>query len=71
MSLFAPTIKNGDLGLTKSDFGVIFAWGMAGALAGKLLTGMVADRLGGRKVFVLALVLTTAMAAAFVSNDAH
>ena len=65
VSLFATTIKKGDLGLTTSDFGVIFAWGMAGALAGKLLTGMVADRLGGRNVFVLALVLTTATAAAF------
>ena len=65
VSLFATTIKKGDLGLTTSDFGVIFAWGMAGALAGKLLTGMVADRLGGRSVFVLALVLTTMTAAAF------
>jgi sugar phosphate permease len=65
LPLFATTIKNGDLGLTTSDFGVIFAWGMAGALVGKLLTGMVADRLGGRNVFVLALVLTIATAVAF------
>ena len=64
VSLYAPAMKK-ELGLTDGDFGVIFAWGNGGAMAGKLLTGMVADQLGGRKVFILALIVTTAATVAF------
>ncbi|MBI2386551.1 MAG: MFS transporter [Elusimicrobia bacterium] len=53
------------LGLTKTMFGAILGWGTAGMVTGKLLSGAVADRLGGRAVFLLALSVTTAAAFAF------
>lgn len=53
------------LGLTKTMFGAILGWGTAGMVTGKLLSGAIADRLGGRKVFLLALSVTTAAAFAF------
>lgn len=53
------------LGLTKTMFGAILGWGTAGMVTGKLLSGAIADRLGGRKVFLLALSITTAAAFAF------
>jgi sugar phosphate permease len=64
VSLLAPAIKK-DVGLTTGDFGTIYAWGNGGALGGKLLTGMIADRFGGRRVFLLALGFTTAATVAF------
>ncbi|MBP87349.1 MAG: MFS transporter [Planctomycetaceae bacterium] len=64
VSLLAPAMKE-EIGLTTSDFGTIYAWGNGGALGGKLLTGMLADRFGGRRVFLLALGLTTAATVAF------
>ena len=53
------------LGLTKAMFGAILGWGTAGMVTGKLLSGAVADRLGGRRVFLLALAVTAATAGAF------
>ncbi|UPT74807.1 MAG: MFS transporter [Elusimicrobiota bacterium] len=53
------------LGLTKTAFGAILGWGTAGMVTGKLLSGAVADRLGGRTVFLLALAVTAACAGAF------
>jgi len=53
------------LGLTKTMFGAILGWGTAGMVTGKLLSGAVADWLGGRKVFLLALAITAAAACAF------
>ncbi|MDD5627537.1 MAG: MFS transporter [Elusimicrobia bacterium] len=52
------------LGLSKTMFGAILGWGTAGMVAGKLLNGAVADRLGGRRVFLLALLITAASACA-------
>lgn len=46
-------------GLTKASFGEILAWGTAGMVTGKLTTGLIADALGGRKVFLLALLLAS------------
>jgi len=43
------------LGLDEASYGDIAAWGMAGMVAGKLLTGVLADWLGGRRVFLAAL----------------
>lgn len=53
------------LGLTKTMFGAILGWGTAGMVTGKLLSGAVADQLGGRRVFLLALSTTAAAACAF------
>lgn len=53
------------LGLTKTMFGAVLGWGTAGMVVGKLLSGVVADRLGGRRVFLLALSVTAAAACAF------
>lgn len=53
------------LGLTKTEFGAILGWGTAGMVTGKVLSGAVADALGGRRVFLLALSVTAACAGAF------
>ncbi|TPW21755.1 MAG: hypothetical protein FD126_375 [Elusimicrobia bacterium] len=55
------------LGLTKTMFGAVLGWGTAGMVTGKLLSGAVADRLGGRAVFLLALSVTAAAAGAFAT----
>ena len=46
--------------LDKSDYGRLMSWHHAGAIAGKLVTGIGADRIGGRRMFLLALGLTAA-----------
>ncbi len=53
------------LGLSKTMFGAILGWGTAGMVTGKLLSGAVADRLGGRRVFLGALAIAAAAAGAF------
>ncbi len=53
------------LGLTKTMFGAVLGWGTAGMVTGKLLSGAIADWLGGRRVFLLALGVTAAAACAF------
>jgi sugar phosphate permease len=58
-------VEDPALGLTKTMFGAILGWGTAGMVTGKLLGGVVADRFGGRTVFLLALSVTTAAAAGF------
>ena len=44
-----------DIELTLTAFGAILGWGMAGNLLGKLTHGVLADKFGGRKIFVLAI----------------
>jgi OPA family sugar phosphate sensor protein UhpC-like MFS transporter len=51
-------LLDADLHLNTTIFGAILGWGMAGNLLGKLTNGVLADRLGGRKTFVLALCIT-------------
>ncbi|SVE51571.1 uncharacterized protein METZ01_LOCUS504425, partial [marine metagenome] len=46
-----------ELGLNKTMWGSILGWGTAGTLVGKLATGIMADRLGGRKVFLISISL--------------
>ncbi|WP_428357260.1 MFS transporter [Methyloprofundus sp.] len=41
-----------DLQLDTASFGAILGWGTAGNLMGKLTNGVLADRLGGSKVFI-------------------
>ena len=43
------------LGLDKTAWGAIIGWGTAGTLIGKLANGILADKLGGRRVFMLSL----------------
>ena len=43
------------LSLDVATFGAILGWGTAGNLVGKLTTGVLADKLGGGKVFSLAV----------------
>ena len=38
-----------ELGLNKTMWGAILGWGTAGTLVGKLVTGIMADRFGGRR----------------------
>ena len=44
-----------ELGLNKAMWGAILGWGTAGTLVGKLTTGVMADRFGGRKVFLISI----------------
>ncbi|MBI5247405.1 MAG: MFS transporter [Elusimicrobia bacterium] len=55
------------LGLTKTMFGAVLGWGTAGMVTGKLLSGAVADRFGGRRVFLVALSITAAAAGSFAA----
>ena len=43
------------LGLDKTAWGALIGWGTAGTLIGKLANGVLADKLGGRRVFLLSL----------------
>jgi len=45
------------LGLTKTSWGAILGWGTAGTVVGKLINGVLADRFGGRRVFIFSLSL--------------
>ncbi len=58
-------INDPDLGLDEAGYGDIAAWGMAGMIAGKLLTGVIADWLGGRRVFLIALSITAFLTITF------
>ena len=44
-----------ELELNKTMWGTILGWGTAGTLVGKLTTGVMADRFGGRKVFLISI----------------
>ncbi len=45
------------LDLDKASFGAILGWGTAGNLVGKLTNGFLADRFGGSRVFIAAVVI--------------
>ena len=64
-------VEDPALGLSKAMFGAVLGWGTAGMVAGKLLSGAVADRLGGRRVFLSALAITAVTAAAFSLARSH
>ena len=58
-------IEDPTLGLDKETYGQLMSWHSAGAIVGKLVTGLGADLIGGRKTFLLALLLTAASNVAF------
>ena len=60
-----------DLNLDTASFGAILGWGAAGNLIGKLTNGVVADKLGGSKVFISAIGLAAVMTIALgtLSNN--
>ncbi|MCH7839244.1 MAG: MFS transporter [Planctomycetes bacterium] len=58
-------LKDPTLGLDAASYGDIAAWGMAGMISGKLLTGVIADWLGGRRVFLVALSITALLTFTF------
>ncbi len=54
----ASMIQDPALEMDKESFGRLMSWHSAGAIAGKLVTGVGADLIGGRRMFLLALSLT-------------
>ena len=54
----AEMVQDPALGMDTESFGRLMSWHSAGAIMGKLVTGPGADRLGGRRMFLLALSLT-------------
>jgi OPA family sugar phosphate sensor protein UhpC-like MFS transporter len=56
-------VKDPKLGLDEASYGDIAAWGTAGMITGKLLTGVLADWLGGRRVFLVGLSMAALLTA--------
>jgi OPA family sugar phosphate sensor protein UhpC-like MFS transporter len=64
-------VEDQALGLTAAGFGDLLAYGAAGALMGKLLTGVAADRVGGRRLFLAAVASMAAVTVAFGASSVH
>ena len=72
VSIASPAmIDDPALGLDEAGFGALLGWGAAGALAGKLLNGALADVLGGRRLFLLSMSLMGAATLIFGLSSAH
>ena len=72
VSIASPEMVNDPaLGMDESGFGALLGWGAAGALAGKLLNGALADVLGGRRLFLLAMSLMGAATVMFGASSAQ
>jgi AAHS family 4-hydroxybenzoate transporter-like MFS transporter len=54
---FVARLMAGDLGLSINDFGAVFGAGNAGAFVGALTLPMLADRVGRKRMIILAVVL--------------
>ena len=50
-------LEDPSVNLNKTMWGYILGWGTAGTLVGKLTTGVMADKFGGRRVFLCAIIL--------------
>ncbi len=59
------------LSLDTATFGAILGWGTAGNLTGKLTTGILADKLGGTKVFLSAIALAAVATFVFGSLSSN
>ncbi|WP_372364617.1 MFS transporter [Candidatus Uabimicrobium sp. HlEnr_7] len=62
-------IKDPKLGFDEDTFSKIAFWGTIGMVTGKLLTGAVADRLGGRIVYLMALMITAVITIALSTGS--
>lgn len=66
VTILSPALlADPDLGFTVKDIGDILAWGTIGAMAGKVIWGPLADRIGGRLTFLIGIVLSALMVTAF------
>ncbi len=66
LAVASPEMLNDpSLELDEASYGDIAAWGMAGMITGKLLTGVLADWLGGRRVFLMGLSIAAFLTIAF------
>jgi sugar phosphate permease len=66
-------LQDPSLNLDTATFGAILGWGTAGNLTGKLTNGILADKLGGSKVFIAAIgiaAVTTFIFGTLSSNTA-
>ncbi len=62
-------LEDPNLGMTLTDWGAILGWSTAGTLLGKLTTGIVADKLGGRWVFLCSICVCIVTASVFVVSS--
>lgn len=58
ISVISPELVAEGL-ITKTEWGTILAWSTVGAILGKLLSGVAADKMGGKWTFTLGLSVTT------------
>jgi len=66
VTILSPAmLADPSLGLTKTNLGDFAAYGTIGALVGKLIWGPLGDRIGGRKTFLLGILLSAVLVAAF------
>ncbi len=66
VTILSPAmLADESLGLTKTQIGDFLAYGTIGALIGKLIWGPLADRIGGRKTFLIGILFTAALVALF------
>lgn len=64
----ASIVDNPELGIDKGDWGRILAMGTIGAVVGKFLGGLAADRFGGRWTFTIGLIISSIGVAAFAGS---
>ncbi len=66
VTILSPALlADKSLGFTVKDTGDILAYGTVGAMVGKLIWGPLADKIGGRLTFLIGIVLTALLVAAF------
>ena len=66
VTILSPALlADESLNFTVKDTGDILAYGTVGAMVGKLIWGPLADKIGGRLTFLIGIVLTALLVAAF------
>ncbi|WP_371378996.1 MFS transporter [Thalassotalea aquiviva] len=66
LTIVSPALlADPSLGLSKTDIGDFAAFGTLGALVGKIVWGPLADKIGGRKTFLLGISLSACAVVAF------